>query len=104
MEECGADIEQRGVYEVQEDRSRHQVTPLWCSAVANKLEVVKTLVKHGAEVNATSDTKSTPVRSACFMTNIEVSRIVLRLVHRNGKFKVGCQLRRWLFSKAHPET
>lgn len=25
LEECGADIEQRGVYEVQEDRTRHQV-------------------------------------------------------------------------------
>ena len=72
IEECGADIEQRGVYEVQEDRSRHQVTPLWCAAVADKLEVVKTLIKHGADVNATSDTESTPVRSACFMTNIEV--------------------------------
>ena len=77
LEECGADIEQRGVYEVQEDRSRHQVTPLWCAAVANKLEVVKTLIKHGADINATSDTQSTPVRSACFMTNIEVVKYLV---------------------------
>lgn len=49
-----------------------KVTPLWCSAVANKVEVVKILLAHGANVNATSDTNSTPVRSACYMTNIEV--------------------------------
>lgn len=77
VEECNADIEQRGVYEVHEDRSKHQVTPLWCAAVANKLEVVKTLVKHGAQVNATSDTQSTPVRSACFMSNIEVVKYLV---------------------------
>lgn len=61
-----------GVYEVSEDHSRHKVSPLWCAAVANKLEVVKTLVQHGANVNMPSDTDSTPVRSACFMTNISV--------------------------------
>ena len=101
LDECDADIEQRGIYEVQEDKSRHQVpfvvvintnaiflpqnrdlslhfrfsfqvTPLWCASVANKLEVVKTLIKHNSDVNSTSDTQSTPVRSACYMTNIEV--------------------------------
>ena len=65
------------MYEVQEDRSKHQVTPLWCAAVANKLDVVKLLIKHGADVNATSDTQSTPVRSACFMTNIEVVKYLV---------------------------
>jgi ankyrin repeat protein len=29
LDECFASIEQRGMYEVIEDRSRHQVTPLW---------------------------------------------------------------------------
>ncbi len=77
LDECQADIELRGVYEVQEDRSRHQVTPLWCAAVANKLEVVKTLIKHNADVNATSDTQSTPVRSACYMTNIDVVKYLV---------------------------
>ena len=77
LDECGADIEQRGIYEVQEDHSKHLVTPLWCSAVANKCEVVKTLVRHGANVNATSDTQSTPVRSACYMTNVEIVRYLV---------------------------
>ena len=62
---------------VQEDRSKHQVTPLWCAAVANKLEVVRTLVSHGANVNAPSDTDSTPIRSACYMTNIEIVKFLL---------------------------
>jgi len=77
LEECYANIEQRGTYEVAEDRSRHQVTPLWCAAVADKLEVVRTLIRHGAEVNALSDTQSTPVRSACYMTNIDIVRCLV---------------------------
>jgi len=77
LDECYADIEQRGTYEVAEDRSRHQVTPLWCAAVADKLEVVRTLIRHGAEVNALSDTHSTPVRSACYMTNIDIVRFLV---------------------------
>lgn len=67
---CNADIEQRGMYEVPDDRSVHYVTPLWCAAVAGKLPVLKCLVSHGADVNAMSDTGSTPVRSACFMTHL----------------------------------
>lgn len=66
-----------GVYEVAEDQSRHEVSPLWCAAVANKLDVVKTLVEHGANVNMPSDTNSTPVRSACFMTNIAVIKYLV---------------------------
>ena len=77
LNDCLASIEQRGVYEVAEDRSRHHVTPLWCAAVANKLEVVKILIRHSADVNATSDTESTPVRSACYMTNIEVVKYLV---------------------------
>jgi len=77
LEECYADIEQRGTYEVAEDQSRHQVTPLWCAAVADKLEVVRTLIRHGAEINAISDTQSTPVRSACYMTNIDIVRYLV---------------------------
>lgn len=69
---CGANIEQRGQYEVLEDRSIHCVTPLWCAAVSGKLDVVKCLIRLGANINALSDTGSTPVRSACFMTHIEI--------------------------------
>lgn len=67
---CGADIEQRGLFENGENV--HHVTPLWCAAVSGKLPVVKYLVRVGANINAPSDSGSTPVRSSCFMTNMEV--------------------------------
>lgn len=72
IQHCQADIEQRGVFEVMDDRSIHYVSPLWCASVAGKLEVVKCLVKYGADVNSESDTGSTPARSACFMTHLEI--------------------------------
>ncbi|KAJ8970092.1 hypothetical protein NQ314_001403, partial [Rhamnusium bicolor] len=74
---CQADIEQKGLYEVQEDRSTHVVTPLWCAAVSGKLPVVEILLKHGADINAVSDTGSTPVRSACFMTHFEIVKYLV---------------------------
>lgn len=67
---CDADVEERGVYEIPEDRSVHYVTPLWCAAVSGKLRVVKCLIRHGADVNAVSDSGSTPVRSVCYMTHL----------------------------------
>ncbi|XP_063238060.1 protein fem-1 homolog A [Bacillus rossius redtenbacheri] len=69
---CDADLEQKGFYEVPDDRSVHCVTPLWCAAVSGRLPVIRCLVEHGADVNAISDTGSTPVRSACFMTHLDV--------------------------------
>ncbi|XP_055376509.1 protein fem-1 homolog C [Condylostylus longicornis] len=69
---CDADIEQRGLYEVPEDRSFHFGTPLWCAAVSGKLAIVKYLVSIGCDINAPSDSGSTPVRSACFMTHIDI--------------------------------
>jgi ankyrin repeat protein len=39
--------------------------------------VLQTLLRHGADVNALSDTLSTPVRYACYMTNIDVVRFLV---------------------------
>lgn len=69
---CAADVEQTGHFVVPEDRSVHRVTPLWCAAVSGQLPVLKVLLRHRCAINAASDTGSTPVRSACFMTNLEV--------------------------------
>lgn len=74
---CNADIEQRGIYEVPDDRSVHSVTPLWCAAVSGKLSVIRCLAHHGADINAVSDTGSTPVRSACFMTHLEIVQFLV---------------------------
>ncbi|XP_018022689.1 protein fem-1 homolog C [Hyalella azteca] len=74
---CGADIELKGIYEVPEDRSNHFVTPLWCAAVAGQLEVVKMLISKGAYINSESDTGSTSVRSACYMSHISVVKFLV---------------------------
>ena len=74
---CGANVEQRGLYEVPDDHSVHNVTPLWCAAVAGKLKVVEMLVRFGADVNSVSDTGSTPVRSACFMTHLDIVKLLV---------------------------
>ncbi|XP_053619758.1 protein fem-1 homolog C [Plodia interpunctella] len=87
---CDAELEQRGVYEVPDDRSVHTVTPLWCAAVAGRLEVLRVLIDAGADVNAGSDSGSTPVRSACFMTHLDVVRLLvargadIRRANHNG--------------------
>lgn len=69
---CGADIEQRGLFENPEDSTCHFVTPLWCASVSGELPVVKFLVRIGANLDAVSDSGSTSVRSSCFMTNMEI--------------------------------
>ena len=74
---CGADIEQKGAFEVPDDRTVHNVSPLWCAAVSGRLQVVEVLVKHGADINSVSDTGSTPVRSACFMTHFEIVQFLV---------------------------
>lgn len=74
---CEADVEQRGLYEVPEDRSFHFVTPLWCAAVSGKLPVVKYLIRIGCDINAPSDSGSTPVRSACFMTHMDIVQFLV---------------------------
>ncbi|XP_052866251.1 protein fem-1 homolog C [Anopheles cruzii] len=74
---CDANSEQKGMYEVPEDRSVHYVTPLWCACVSGKLPVVKCLVRLGSNINALSDTGSTPLRSACFMTHIDIVQFLV---------------------------
>ena len=64
---CNASIEQKGLLDVFEEGVSHSVTPLWCAAVSGKLAVVRILLSYGADVNAVSDSGSTPVRSACYM-------------------------------------
>ncbi|XP_003747084.1 protein fem-1 homolog A [Galendromus occidentalis] len=69
VDKCNANIEKKGVYEVQLDHTIHYVTPLWCAAVVGQLAVCEALVQRGADVNTVSDTGSTAIRSACYMSN-----------------------------------
>ncbi|XP_017143255.1 protein fem-1 homolog A [Drosophila miranda] len=74
---CEADIEQRGHYEVLEDNSFHYVSPLWAAVVSNRLSMVKYLVRIGSDINAASDSGSTPVRSACYMTHTDIVKFLV---------------------------
>ncbi|XP_030370594.1 protein fem-1 homolog C [Scaptodrosophila lebanonensis] len=74
---CEADIEQRGHFEAPEDNSFHYVSPLWAAVVSGKLPMVKYLVRIGCDINATSDSGSTPVRSACYMTHIDIVKFLV---------------------------
>lgn len=60
-----------------EEKTFHLATPLWASSVANHLNVVKLLVRLGANINSISDSGSTAVRSACFMSNVAVVQYLI---------------------------
>ena len=60
VKECLADTEELGRYE-DHLQSCHLVTPLWCAAASNKLEVLNLLIDLGADINAPADDGSTPV-------------------------------------------
>jgi ankyrin repeat protein len=64
---------------VQDDNSVHFVTPLWAASVSGQLEVVQYLVlEANVDVNSCSDSGSTPLRSACFMTHFEVVKFLIK--------------------------
>ncbi|XP_076259680.1 protein fem-1 homolog B isoform X1 [Rhynchophorus ferrugineus] len=56
-------------------------TALWCAACAGHLNVVKLLVKAGANVNHPTKTNSTPLRAACFDGRLD---IVKYLIYHNA--------------------
>lgn len=52
--------------------------PLWCAAAAGHFCIVKLLVKHGANVNSTTRTNSTPLRAACFDGHFEIVKYLVK--------------------------
>src|ERR1700722_13266626 len=64
----------------EEDQNRQMyqnVTVLWAAAAIDKLEIVKLLVEHGAYVNHTTITNSTPLRGACYNGNVNMARYLI---------------------------
>ncbi|XP_015127135.1 protein fem-1 homolog B [Diachasma alloeum] len=59
------DIEQEGTVKF-DGYFIEGASALWCAAGAGHLNVVKTLVKAGADINHATHTNSTPLRAACF--------------------------------------
>ncbi|XP_065133398.1 protein fem-1 homolog B [Paramisgurnus dabryanus] len=60
-------------------------TALWCAAGAGHFEVVRLLVSHGANVNHTTLTNSTPLRAACFDGRLDIVRY---LVEHDADFSI----------------
>nr|XP_057931344.1 protein fem-1 homolog B [Doryrhamphus excisus] len=52
-------------------------TALWCAAGAGHFEAVRLLVSHGANVNHTTITNSTPLRAACFDGRLDIVRFLV---------------------------
>lgn len=50
---------------------------LWCAAAAGHTNIVKLLVRHGANVNSTTKTNSTPLRAACFDGHYEIVKYLV---------------------------
>ena len=53
------------------------VTILWAAAAINHFGFVKLLVEHGANVNSTTRSNSSPLRCACFTGNLEMARYLI---------------------------
>ena len=53
------------------------VTVLWIATSINHFMMVQLLIEHGANVNHTSQTNSTPLRSACFNGNLDMVRYLV---------------------------
>lgn len=52
-------------------------TALWCAAGAGHYNIIKLLLEHGAEVNHSTVTNSTPLRAACFDGRLDVVKFLL---------------------------
>ena len=55
----------------------HHATALWAACTGGHLEIAKLLVSHGADVNRTTLTRSTPLRGASFHGFLEVMEFLL---------------------------
>ena len=80
VDKCCASVEQPGSVTF-DGETIEGAPPLWCAAAAGHLDIVKLLVKSGANVNSTTKTNSTPLRAACFDGHYE---IVKYLVEHNA--------------------
>jgi ankyrin repeat protein len=76
VEKCFADLEQKGLC-VDESHKYHKTTPLWCAAVKGYKLLVEYLLLAGANIDAVTDTGSTPVRSACYSSHLEIVKVLV---------------------------
>jgi len=70
-----ADVECEGVVKF-DGHVIEGATALWCAAGAGHEDVVRTLVRRGADVNHVTRTNSTPLRAACFEGRLDIVRFL----------------------------
>nr|CAI5816887.1 unnamed protein product [Callosobruchus analis] len=66
---------------------------LWVAACAGHLNIVKILIKHGADVNHATKTNSTPLRAACFDGRLDIVRYLIKHkadIHIANKYNNTC--------------
>ena len=73
----GVNIEYESVVVFEGERDVEGATPLWSAATAGHVEVVRSLLDAGAEVNHPTTSKSTPLRGACFDGHLDVVTLLL---------------------------
>ncbi|XP_028169558.1 protein fem-1 homolog CG6966 [Ostrinia furnacalis] len=76
IERCKADIEQPGSVTF-DGETIEGAPPLWCAAAAGHLQLVRLLVRAGANVNSTTRTHSTPLRAACFDGHYDIVKFLV---------------------------
>ncbi|XP_077188199.1 protein fem-1 homolog A [Paroedura picta] len=76
LEQCGARVGEGGPVSF-DGETIEGAPPLWAASAAGHLPVVRTLLEHGACVNQTTRTNSTPLRAACFDGHLDVVRYLV---------------------------
>lgn len=87
LKRCHADVEQCGSV-IFDGETIENAPALWCAAAAGHTNIVKLLVRHGANVNSTTKTNSTPLRAACFDGHYEIVKYLV--LHGAGKCHHNC--------------
>ncbi|XP_055374246.1 protein fem-1 homolog B [Condylostylus longicornis] len=54
------------------------VTALWCAAGAGHINIVKLLIRYGANVNHKTESHSTPLRISCFVGRLDIVRYLIK--------------------------
>ncbi|KAL6264770.1 hypothetical protein P5V15_004868 [Pogonomyrmex californicus] len=76
LEKFNPDLEQEGTVKFN-GYVIEGATALWAAAGAGHLNVLKTLVKAGANVNHATKTNSTPLRAACFNGRLDIVKYLV---------------------------
>lgn len=87
-----ANIEQDGTVQI-DGYVIEGATALWCASSAGHFGIVEYLVTHGADVNHSTRTNSTPLRAACFDGRLDVIKYLIdngANIHTANKYNNTC--------------